>query len=60
MNIKTVPTIFEPKTVMNKNLEINNVTSPISIPRRTPRKRLYQEDQYESFISEDSVKIFLQ
>ena len=28
----------------------------ICIPRKTPRKRLYQEDQYESFISKDSVK----
>ena len=41
-------TIFDPKKVVNKNSEINNVTSPICIPRRKPRKRLYQEGQYES------------
>ena len=56
MNVKPVPTIFDPKIVISKNSEISNVTSPICIPRRTPRKRLYQEDQYELFISKDSVK----
>ena len=56
MNVKPVLTIFDPKKVISKNSEINNVTSPICIPWRTPRKRLYQEDQYESFISKDSVK----
>ena len=32
------------KKVSNKNSEINNVTSPIFIFRRTTRKRLYQKD----------------
>ena len=54
--MKPVPTMFDPKKVINKNSEISNVTLPICIPRRTPRKRLYQEDQYESCISKDSVK----
>ena len=45
VNMKPVTTIFDPKKVINKNSEINNVTSPICIPRRTPGKRLYQEDQ---------------
>ena len=53
MNMKPVAAIFNPKKVINKNSEINNVTSPICIPRRTPRKRLYQEDRCESFISKD-------
>ena len=44
MNMKPVATIFDPKKVINKTSEINNVTSPICIPRRTPRKRLYQEE----------------
>ena len=47
MNMKPVATILDPKKVINKNLEIINVTAPICIPQRTPRKRLYQEDQYE-------------
>ena len=48
MNMKPVPTIFHPKTVINKNSEITNVSG---ILRRSSRKRLYQEDQYELFIS---------
>ena len=48
VNVKpVVPTILDLKKVISKNSEINIVTSPICIPRRTPRKRLYQEDQYE-------------
>ena len=58
MNIKPVSTIVNPKKVINKNSEINNVTSPISIPQRSLRKRLYQEDKYDSFNSKDSVKDF--
>ena len=56
MNMKPFVTIFGLKKVNNKNSEINNVTSPICIPWRTRRKHLYQEDQYESFISKDSFK----
>ena len=51
MNMKPVPTIFDPKTVINQNSETSNVTLPISIPWRSPRKSLYQGDQYELFIS---------
>ena len=51
MNMKPALGIFDLKTVINKNSEINNVTLPISIPRRSPRKRLYQENQYEFCIS---------
>ena len=58
MNMKPAGAIFDPKKVINKNSEISNVTSPVCIPRRTPRKLLYQEDQYESFISKDLAKDF--
>ena len=57
MNMKPVATIFDPKKIINKTSEIDNVTSPICIPRRKPRKRLYQEDQYETFISKDLAKL---
>ena len=59
INMKPVATIFGPKKVINKNSVINKITSPICIPRRTPRKRLYLEDQYETIISKDSVKDFI-
>ena len=58
MNMKLIPTILDSKKAINKNSERNNVTSTSNIPRRSPRKRLFQEDQYESFISKDSVKDF--
>ena len=58
INMKPVATIFGPKKVINKNSEINNVNSPICIPRRTLKKHLYQKDQYESFISKVSFKGF--
>ena len=48
LSIEYVATIFDSKKVINKNSVIANVTSPICIPRRTPRKCLYQEGQYES------------
>ena len=51
INTKPVLTIFNPKTFINKNSEINSATSPISIPLRSPKKCIYQEGQYESFIS---------
>ena len=56
MKMKPVATIFDPKKVINKNSEINNVTSLICISRRTARECLYQEDQYYLFISKDSAK----
>ena len=51
MNMKPVPTILDPKTVISKNSQINNVTLLISIPRRSGRKPLHQENQYEFCIS---------
>ena len=56
MNMKPVTTLFDPKKVINKNSDINNIISRICIPCRRPSKRLYQEDQYESFISKNSEK----
>ena len=58
MNMKLVTTLFSPKEVINKNSEINNIISPICILRRRSRKCLYQEGQYESIISMNSVKDF--
>ena len=59
MNTKLVLTIIDPKTVINKNSKIKNVTLPISIAQRSPRRRLYQEDQYELFISARNQLTFL-
>ena len=55
--MKSFVNIFDLKKVNNKNSEIN-ISSTSSIPRGTPRKRVYQKDYYESFISKDSFKPF--
>ena len=56
LSIEYVATIFDSKKVINKNSVIANVTSPICIPRSTPRKRLYQEGQYESLSPRTQLK----
>ena len=60
MYMKLVPIIFHLKEFINKNSEKkkDNVISPISILQRSLRKGLYQEDQYDSFISKDLAKDF--
>ena len=29
--------------------------SPVTVPRRSPRKRIYQDDQYQSFMNYDLI-----
>ena len=47
--MKSVPAIFDPRKIINKNYEIINATSPVSILWRSSRKRVFREDQNESF-----------
>ena len=56
--LKPVPTIFDPTKVSTSSSTVSNLTSPISIPRRSPTKRTYQEDEYEKFLKTDLVKDF--
>ena len=56
LSIEYVATIFDSKKVINKNSVIANITSTICIPRRTPRKCLYQEGQYESLSPRTQLK----
>ena len=56
MNMKPFTAILDPKKTNNKHSEINNVTSPICIPRRTPRTQEIPRTQetprtQEAFIS---------
>ena len=48
--LKPVSTIF--------HSTVSNLTSPISVPRRSPRKRTYQEDENEKFLKTDLIKDF--
>ena len=54
--LKPVPTIFDP------NLQVSPVVShmkaPISVPRKSPRKRIFQEDEYEKFLLSDAISSF--
>ena len=42
--LKPVPTIFDPSNPNFWNSSACQATSPVSIPRKSPRKRVYQED----------------
>ena len=56
--LKPVPTIFDPSNSNFQNSSDCQVTSPVSIPRKSPRKRVYQEYQYQSYIVDDVIKNF--
>ena len=55
---KPVPTIFDSSNPNFRNSSVCQVTSPVSIPRKSPRKCVYQEDQYEGFIADNVIKNF--
>ena len=56
--LKPTLTIFDSSNLNFQNSWASQVTSPISIPRKSPRKRLYQEDQYQSFLAKNVIKTF--
>ena len=54
---------FEAKYYRKGNAVIQSTsashkTSPVSILRKSPRKRVYQEEQFETFLVHDSIKEF--
>ena len=55
-NLKPVPTILDP----NKKLSpvVSHMKAPSSVPRRSPRKRIFQEDQFEEFSKTDTINSF--
>ena len=55
---KSVPTTFDSTNPNFRNSSVCQVTSPVSIPRKSPRKCVYQEDQYEGFIADNVIKNF--
>ena len=56
--MKIIPTIFDSSNPNVQNSSACQATSLVSIPRKSPRKRVYQEDQYQSFIADDVTKNF--
>ena len=57
-NMKPVPTIFDPSNATIQSSSASHITSPVSVPRKSPRKRVFQEEQYETFFANDLIKEF--
>ena len=55
--LKPVSTTFDPSNPNFQNSSAWQVTSPVSIPRKSPAKRVHQ-DQYQSFLADDVIKNF--
>ena len=56
--LNPVPTIFDPGESSNLSAEANHLKSPLSVPRKSPMKRVYQEDQLHVFEEQDKIKRF--
>lgn len=57
-SLKPVPTIFDPNINVPSSSSAAYHLSPVSVPRHSPRKRVYQEDQYQEFVKDDMIKEF--
>ena len=55
--LKRVPTIFDPEE-SHLSAESKYLKSPISVPRKSPTKRVYQQDQFKLFEEQDKIKSF--
>ena len=53
--MKPVPTIFNPNIQTSQCSSSSHIISPVTVPRRSPRKRIYQDDQYQSFMNYDLI-----
>ena len=50
-----MPLIFNPKIQTSQFSLSSHVVSPVRVPTRSPRKRIYQDGQYQSFMNYDLV-----
>ena len=48
-------TIFNPNIQTSQCSSSSHIISPVTVPRRSPRKRIYQDDQYQSFMNYDLI-----
>ena len=55
--LKPVPIIFDPKE-SHLSEESKHLKSPASVPRKSPSKKVYQQDQFKLFEKQDKIKIF--
>ena len=54
--LKPAPTIFNPNIQTSHCSSSSRIISPVTVPRRTPRKRIYQDDRYQCFMNYDLIK----
>ena len=53
---KPVPTILDPD--VKASPVVSHMKAPSAIPRKSPRKRIFQEDEYEKFVKQDTISSF--
>ena len=54
--LKPVPTIFNPNNIQTSQCSSSShIISPVTVPRRSPRARISQDDQYQSFMNYDLI-----
>ena len=54
--LKPVPTIFNRSYVTHMSSSSSNLISSVSIPRKSPRKRIFEEERYQTFLAGDLIK----
>ena len=52
-----MPTIFDIEQT-NVSVESKHLKLPVSVPRKSPTKRVYQQDQFKLFEEQDKIKRF--
>ena len=52
-----MPTIFDPEE-SHLSAESKHLKSPVSVPRKSPSKKVYQQDQFKLFEKQGKIKIF--
>ena len=52
-----MPTIFDPEE-SNLSAESKYFKPPVFVPRKSPTKRVYQQDQFNLFEEQDKIKSF--
>ena len=55
--LKPMPTIFDPEE-SNLSAESKHLKFPVSVPRKSSTKRVYQQDQFKLFEEQDKIKSF--
>ena len=53
---KPVPTILDPDVKVSP--VVSHMKAPSAVPRKSPRKRIFQEDEYEKFTKQDTIASF--